>query len=101
MSTPTPLYVIKALAEVRDSGRTNLLDRLAVEMLILDQRAAEWVGKANNLQYMDALNDMVLAESDDWMSDEDSDGSDVFFTADYNSDVDADEDEPDNYYGLG
>jgi hypothetical protein len=84
---PTPLYVIRALAEVRTSGLTNMLDRDAVEMLVLDQRAAEWINKATNAQYFEALNDMSAAESDDWVPEE-SDGSDTFFAADYNSDVD-------------
>lgn len=64
----TPLYVIKALAKVRDSGLTNMLDRNAVEMIVWDQRAAEWLNKASDSQYMEALDDMGAAESDDWMS---------------------------------
>lgn len=64
---PTPLYVIKALAEVREGGLTNMLDRDAVEMLVTDQRAAEWINKVSDSEYMDALNDMGAAESDDWM----------------------------------
>lgn len=67
---PTPLYVIKALAGIRESGATNMLDRDAVEMLVDDQRAAEWIGKASDSQYMDALNDMGAALSDDWMPEE-------------------------------
>lgn len=63
----TPLYVIKALAKVRDSGLTNMLDRDAVEMTVWDQRAAEWLNKASDSQYTEALDDMDVAESDDFM----------------------------------
>lgn len=64
---PTPLFVIQAMAQVREGGNTNMLDRDAVEMLVTSQRAAEWISKASNEQYMDALNDMGAALSDDWM----------------------------------
>lgn len=64
---PTPLFVIRALAEVRESSATNMLNRRAVEMLVEDQRAAEWLDKASDSQYMEALNDMGAALSDDWM----------------------------------
>lgn len=70
--TATPLYVIKALAEVRDSALTNMLDRDAVEMLVTDQRAAEWIGKAADSQYMTALNDMGAAESENFMPQNDA-----------------------------
>lgn len=64
----TPLYVIKALAEVEASGLAeNMLDRDSVEMLVTDQRAAEWLNSVSDGQYEDALEDMLAAGSDDWM----------------------------------
>ena len=63
----TPLYVINALAEVRDSELTDMLDKDAVEMTVWSQRAAEWLNKATQAQYVEALRDMEAAESDDWM----------------------------------
>ena len=74
--TATPLFVVKALAEVRESGLTNMLDRDAVEMLVTDQRAAEWLNGVSNSQYMTALNDMGRAESDDWMGADQMDSED-------------------------
>ena len=74
--TATPLFVVKALAEVRESGLTNMLDRDAVEMLVTDQRAAEWLNKASNSEFMTALNDMGRAESDDWMRQDTLDSED-------------------------
>lgn len=65
----TPLYVLKALAEVRDSGNIDMMDRRGVTLMAQDQRAVEWLDKASNSQYMDALQDMAAAESDDWMPD--------------------------------
>lgn len=72
----TPLFVIQALAAVKDSGKTNMLDRDRVESeVFLDgqQRAYEWLTKASDAQYMDALNDMGAAESDDWMPEDNTD----------------------------
>jgi hypothetical protein len=64
----TPLFVIKALAEVDASGLCdNMLDRDMVEMLVTDQRAAEWLCSVSDGQYEDALEDMAAAGSDDWM----------------------------------
>lgn len=63
----TPLYVLQALAEVRSSGNINMLDRRGVTLMAGDQRAVEWLDKASDRQYMDALQDMAAAESDDWM----------------------------------
>lgn len=63
----TPLYVLQALAEVRSSGNINMMDRRGVTMLAQDQRAVEWLDKASDRQYMDALQDMAAAESDDWL----------------------------------
>lgn len=65
----TPLYVVRALAEVRESAATNMFDRAAVEMLVEDQLAAEWLSKCSSRQYMNALNDMGAAESDDFLAD--------------------------------
>jgi len=65
---PTPLFVIRALAEVNASGLAeSMLDRDSVEMLVTDQRAAEWINSVSDGQYEDALEDMLAAESDDWM----------------------------------
>lgn len=64
---PTPLYVVKALAKVRESGLTNMLDRDAVEMLVTDQRAAEWISKVTDNEYIIALTDMADAESENFM----------------------------------
>ena len=64
----TPLFVVKALAEVEASGLCeNMLDRDSVEMLVTDQRAAEWLCSVSDGQYEDALEDMAAAGSDDWM----------------------------------
>lgn len=83
--TATPLFVVKALAEVRESGLTNMLDRDAVEMLVTDQRAAEWLTKASNREFMTALNDMGRAVSDDWMGADqlDSDDNEDYDPMDY------------------
>lgn len=66
---PTPLFVIRALQEVMDSGLTDLLDRDAVEMTVWNQRAAEWLNKCSNAQYVEALRDMDAADSDDFLED--------------------------------
>jgi hypothetical protein len=73
----TPLFVIKALAEVDASGLAeNMLDRDSVEMLVTDQRAAEWLNSVSDGQYEDALEDMVAAGSDDWMRQDTLDSGD-------------------------
>lgn len=54
----TPLYVVKALADVRESGKTNMLNRRAVAALVSSERASEWLNKASDSQFMAALNDM-------------------------------------------
>lgn len=73
----TPLYVVKALAEVDASGLAeNMLDRDSVEMLVTDQRAAEWLNSVSDGQYEDALEDMVAAGSDDWMRQDTLDSGD-------------------------
>lgn len=64
----TPLYVINALAEVRDGGLTDMEDRDAAEMLVTDQRAAEWLNKCSDSQYAEALQDMEAASSDDFLT---------------------------------
>lgn len=66
---PTPLYVLNALAEVRDSGLTDMLDRDSVMMTVWNQRAAEWLTKCTNQQYVEALRDMDAADSDDFLED--------------------------------
>ena len=56
-----PLVVIKALAGVRASGRTNMFDRRAVTMLVWwenDGEAAERWLLDNEARYMDALQAM-------------------------------------------
>lgn len=73
----TPLFVIKALTEVEASGLCeNMLDRDSVEMLVTDQRAAEWLNSVSDGQYEDALEDMLAAESDDWMRQDTLDSED-------------------------
>lgn len=54
----TPLYVVQALAEVREGSMVNMLNRAGVEALIGNSRASEWLDKASDSQYMEALNDM-------------------------------------------
>jgi hypothetical protein len=56
-----PLYVVKALALAQESGRTNMIDREEVIKLVEDAgnaRAVEWLNKASNADFMDALNEM-------------------------------------------
>ena len=59
-----PESVIAALAKVRETGLTNMLDRPAVVELVefLDTPgcadAAEWLEKATPRAYMAALNEM-------------------------------------------
>lgn len=54
----TPLYVIKALAQVQESGRINMLDREGVTAMVASDRAADWLDSVGDSQYMEALNDM-------------------------------------------
>lgn len=65
---PVPNYVIQALAEVREDGRINMLDRRGVTALVSSPRAYEWLEKASNSQYMEALNEMGRAESEDFLT---------------------------------
>lgn len=53
-----PLFVVKALAEVREGGEVNMFDRQGVTALVSSERAAEWLDKASNTEYMEALNEM-------------------------------------------
>lgn len=55
----TPLYVVKALADIRENGSLNMLDREGVTALC-SARASEWLSKASNQQYMDALLEMGM-----------------------------------------
>lgn len=73
----TPLYVLQALAEVQNGRSINMQNRLAVQAMMDDQRAVEWLDKASNSQYMDALQDMAAAESDDWMPERDFPGVEI------------------------
>lgn len=62
----TPLYVVKALAEVRENGSVNMMNRAGVESLVSSDRAQEWLFKASDSEFMDALNDMgAYISSDD------------------------------------
>lgn len=70
-----PNYVIQALAEVRENGSVNMLDRRGVTALVSSSRAAEWLDKASNSQYMDALNEMGRAESEDFLEEGETDDS--------------------------
>jgi len=54
----TPLYVVKALAEVREGGEVNMLDRRGVAALASSDRASAWIDKASGAEYMAALNEM-------------------------------------------
>lgn len=69
----TPLYVLNALAEVQASGQINMLDRRGVAALVNSQRAFEWLEKCSTSQYVQALQDMDAANSDDfWPHEEDA-----------------------------
>jgi len=54
----TPLYVVKALAEVREGGEVNMMDRRGVAALASSDRASAWIDKASGAEYMAALNEM-------------------------------------------
>lgn len=54
----TPLYVVKALAEVREGGEVNMLNRRGVSALSPSTQASAWIDKASPTEYMNALNDM-------------------------------------------
>lgn len=61
----TPLYVVKALAQVQENGSVNMRNRAGVEALVSSDRAQDWLFKASDSEYMDALNDMGAYISDD------------------------------------
>lgn len=83
----TPLYVIQALAEVRDAGSINLNDRDAVTALVSSSRAIEWLDRASNSQYMNALQDMAAAESDNfWPQQPESTSDDDLYPTDEDTD---------------
>lgn len=75
-----PLFVVKALAQVREGGEVNMLDRRGVEALVGSERAAEWLNKASNAEYMEALNEMgeyiSVPDYSDTLEDDD-DGDDT------------------------
>lgn len=54
----TPLYVVKALAEVREGGEVNMMDRRGVAALSPSAKAEAWINKSTSAEYMEALNDM-------------------------------------------
>jgi len=54
----TPLYVVKALAEVREGGEVNMMDRRGVAALASSDRASAWIDKASSAEYVEALNEM-------------------------------------------
>lgn len=66
---PTPLYVIQELARIRESAAITMLDRSRVKQLVVNPRAAEWLDKASESQYIEALNDMGKADSDEFLDD--------------------------------
>lgn len=66
----TPLYVVKALAQVRENGSVNMMNRAGVESLVTSDRAQEWLFKASDSEFMDALNDMGAYISGDDTDDE-------------------------------
>lgn len=60
----TPLYVIQALAAVREGGEVNMMDRRGVAALCPSAKAEAWISKASSEEYIEALNDMGAATSD-------------------------------------
>jgi len=77
-----PLYVLQALAEVRDSGNINMLDRRGVTAMVRSQRASEWLDKVSHGQYMLALQEMDNADSEEFLEDqmdESDDDEDTYF----------------------
>ncbi len=68
---PAPLYVINALIEVFSNGNVNVYDRQAVTALVGSKRAIEWLDKASNSQYSEAIVDAGAVESEDFMPIED------------------------------
>lgn len=92
----TPLYVVQELARIRESAATNMLDRSRVEQLVINSRAAEWLDKASDSQYIEALNDMGRADSNEFLDDSprkprpsDDEG--------YDDDEEEEDDEPETY----
>lgn len=69
----TPLYVVKELARIRETAVTNMLDRHTVEKLARDPRAREWLNKASDSQYINALHEMGRADSEDFLEDTEHD----------------------------
>lgn len=80
METATPLYVVKALAEVREGGEVNMMDRRGVAALCPSAKAEAWIKKASSEEYVEALNDMGAYISGDMTegleADSDEDDSD-------------------------
>lgn len=58
MAQATPLYVVKALADVRENGSVNMMNRAGVTALVGDSRAIEWLDSSSDTQYLEALKDM-------------------------------------------
>jgi hypothetical protein len=76
----TPLYVIKALAEVHEGGEVNMLDRQGVAGLSPSSKAEAWILKATPTEYMQALNDMgeyITINPDGEDDDADESGEDL------------------------
>lgn len=70
--TATPLYVVQALAEVREEGSINMLDRQGVAAICNSERARAWISKADRSEYIEALNDMDAYISGDMLIPEES-----------------------------
>lgn len=68
---PAPLYVLNALIEVFSNGGINVYDRHAVTALVGSKRAIEWLEKASDSQYSEAIISAGAIESDDFMPAED------------------------------
>jgi hypothetical protein len=54
----TPDHVIAALEQVRTSAAVNMLDRKGVTARVAHSGAREWLDKASDGEYMDALTEM-------------------------------------------
>lgn len=85
----TPLFVVKGLAEVRESGNVNMRNKKGVT-LFAPPRVADWISDASDSEFMQALNDMGAYVSD---------GEDLFEGLN-ESDTDESEDENSGNYSY-
>lgn len=73
----TPLYVTVALAQVQEQGNVDMTNRPAVEALIGDARAEEWLFKAADSQYAEALRETAAYISGDMIDHDDFPGVEI------------------------